>query len=81
MTTLTPLLGAKLEELVMLGFVTLDPTSSPSTFPTARVVVPVYDSGGTFTPMPAQVDMGSDGQLARHSFRNSVDSTAPRASC
>lgn len=45
----TSLLAQRLEELIRSGAVVLQ-TSPLNAFPSARVVVPVYDSNGTYTP-------------------------------
>lgn len=57
-------LSSKFEELVQSGYLKIDPTASPNVFPTARVVLPVYESGGTYTPPIRQGE--TNGKLARH---------------
>lgn len=66
-------LALKLEELVRSGLVVLNPWS-PNGFPTARIVVQVYDSGGTQTP-PLAAEMRRNAQLARDPER---DTGAPK---
>ncbi len=57
-------LAQQLEELIQSGVVVINPWSINS-FPSARIVVPVYDSGGTFMPsIPNQASTNE--QLARH---------------
>jgi hypothetical protein len=55
--TVSPL-ALKLQELINAGLVVLQPQPSISDFPSARVIVPVYDSNGT-QPLHGQ-------ELARH---------------
>jgi hypothetical protein len=51
-------LALKLQELVNAGLVVIQPQPSMTDFPSARVIVPVYDSNGT-QPLHGQ-------ELARH---------------
>ncbi|MBI1869038.1 MAG: hypothetical protein HYS06_12230 [Methylocystis sp.] len=67
-TTQNSTLAQRLEELVQSGVVTINPWSVNS-FPTARIVVPVYDSNGTFMASPPANQMSPNEQLARHSER------------
>lgn len=57
-------LAEKFEELVRSGYLKINTEVVPNAFPTARVVLPVYESGGTYTPPIRQGDNG--GKLARH---------------
>ncbi|UNC16322.1 hypothetical protein FE249_19130 (plasmid) [Acidiphilium multivorum] len=47
----TSLLAQQLDELVQSGAVVLTPVPL-NAFPSARIVVPVYESNGTHTPVP-----------------------------
>lgn len=63
---LSPLAKA-LAELIERGVVLPAPVPSQSVFPTARVVVPVYDSSGT-NPSPTNTQaQNHNAQLARRS--------------
>lgn len=65
MTELSPL-GRKLETLMQSGTVTLSPLPLDTSFPTARVVVPVYNSNGTST-VQAHLTGASNAKLAPRS--------------
>lgn len=61
--THTSSLADKLNELISAGLVTPMPLPSSNDFPTARVVLPVYDSTGVGAPTLNQG--GANGRLAR----------------
>jgi hypothetical protein len=59
-------LGEILARLIRQGVVVPAPIPAQNAFPTARVVVPVYDSNGTSAPLPGTNQaQNNDAQLAR----------------
>lgn len=64
MTNLSPL-GRQLQKLMDSGAVTPSPMPFDSTFPTARVVVPVYNSNGTSTVQSQGLTGVLNAELAR----------------
>lgn len=65
MTEILSPLAKQLEELIQSGLVPAAPVSS-NDFPSARVVVPVYDSTGTFMSNPEK-QANPYAELARYS--------------
>ena len=59
-------LAKKLQELIDAGLVVPAPIPAPIDFPSARIVVPVYDSNGTGHPLQMGLGGDADGRLARY---------------
>lgn len=60
-------LGRRLQTLIDSGMVTPSPLPLDSSFPTARVVVPVYNSNGTSNVHPHGVTGVPNAKLAQRS--------------
>lgn len=63
-------LALKFQELLDTGVVTLPAIPLQSDFPSARIVVPVYDADGTGAPLSNGSSGGNDWQTGTRSWRS-----------